>query len=93
MTYKNKKGLEYWRLLYGRGVQRISESEIKKNSTPQHEKLTEKTKPIRIGTWNVRSAFEDGKIHNIVQEIDRIKQFFEYPPLFLNIFFELRNIC
>lgn len=27
---------------------------------------------IRIGTWNVRSMFQPGKMHNILQEMNRL---------------------
>lgn len=62
MKDKLKNGPEYRRPLDGTGVRRITESKMMKN-----------TKPIRICTWNARSAFEDGKTHNIVQEMNRLK--------------------
>lgn len=34
---------------------------------------TMKTNKLRIGTWNVKSMYEPGKMHNVIQEMQRLK--------------------
>ncbi|KAI5718027.1 hypothetical protein M8J77_015079 [Diaphorina citri] len=63
MNADEYNGPEYGRSLTGTGVLRISRSALenpKKNS-------------MKIGTWNVRSMYEEGKIENTIQEMKRLK--------------------
>ena len=39
----------------------------------RHQATSRKTKPVRIGTWNIRTLFQKGKLDNIDQEMDRMK--------------------
>ena len=39
----------------------------------RHPVTTRKTKPVRIGTWNVRTLLQKGKLDNVDQEMDRMK--------------------
>lgn len=36
-------------------------------------KEARKKKVMKIGTWNVRSLYEGGKIHNVLQEMQRLE--------------------
>lgn len=56
-------GPEYGRLLNEAGVRRISRSARLKFG---------RKSSIKIGTWNVRSMFQPGKIHNTIQEMKRL---------------------
>ena len=38
-----------------------------------HPATARKTKPVRIGTWNVITLFQKGKLDNKDQEMDRMK--------------------
>ena len=33
----------------------------------------QKLKTLRIGTWNVRTLFQNGKLDDVIQEMERIK--------------------
>ena len=39
----------------------------------RHPATARKTKPVRIGTWNVRTWFQKGKLDNVDKEMDRTK--------------------
>ena len=39
----------------------------------RHPATARKTKPVRIGTWNVRTFSQKGKLDNVDQELDRTK--------------------
>lgn len=54
-------GPEYGRFLNEAGVRRISRS----------AKIV-LSKTHKIATWNVRSMYEAGKIHNAIKEMDRL---------------------
>lgn len=58
----NSNGPEYGRSLNGAGVRRISRS-----ASIDCSRLRR-----RIGTWNVRSMFQAGKIHNTIKEMQRL---------------------
>lgn len=57
-------GPEYGRSLNGAGVLRISRSAKIRHGMSES---------IKIGTWNVRSMYEAGKIHNTIREMKRLR--------------------
>lgn len=69
-TQRNLMAPSPRQILNGQGVLRISarkNSEIKSNTVK-----TDCTKTLKIGTWNVKSMYMTGKLHNIRQEMDRL---------------------
>lgn len=61
-----------WQTLNGQGVRRIPTMRAKTHPEVKKKNTRKTRSTIRIATWNVNSMFEAGKIHNTMQEMDRL---------------------
>ncbi|MCT5353408.1 hypothetical protein LZK34_32800 [Pseudomonas aeruginosa] len=60
-------------IAFGRNPSPGMDCHVQQVTPDRHQAAVRNKEPLRMGTWNIRTMSETGKLENVKQEMDRLK--------------------